>query len=120
MRTVLEGKAEAAQALIDSLDETQKRSAKFVKADLKSALEAYTGKVREYDAAIISLEFDPNRLLINKEQFYAVVRPIEDLIVRLEAIAVEATSSRTATVAKTDPGVIKLQKITCPKFSGVR
>ena len=64
MRTVLEGKAAAAQAVIDSLDETQKRSAKFVKAELKSALQAYSTKVREYNAALISIKIDPSRLLI--------------------------------------------------------
>ena len=42
IRTVLEGKAAAAQVLIDSLDDTQKRSAKFVKAELKYALEGYS------------------------------------------------------------------------------
>ena len=44
---------------------------------------------------------------------------MEDLIVKLEAIAIESTTSRTATVAVADPGVVKLQKITCPKFSGL-
>ena len=119
MRSVLEGKAAAAQTLVDSLDESQKRSAKFIKSDFKSALQAYSTKVREYDAALISIEIDPSRILIHQEDFYAVVKTMEDLIVKLEAIAIESTTSRIATVAVADPGVVKLQKITCPKFSGI-
>ena len=108
MRTVLEGKATAEKALLDSLDESQKRSAKSVKSDLKSIIEAYSVKVREYDAAIISLEFDPSRLLIRQEDYFTVIKTMEDLIVKLEAIAIESTMSRTATVTMADPGVIKL------------
>ena len=91
-RTVREGKVTAAQTLVDSLDEPQKRSAKFVKSNLKSALEAYSTKVREYNAALISIEIDPSRLLIRQEDFFAVVKTMEDLIVKLEAIAIESTT----------------------------
>ena len=38
IRTILEGKAAAAQTLLGTVDNAQKKSAKFVKLELKSAL----------------------------------------------------------------------------------
>ena len=115
----MEGKAHATQAITDSPDESQKRSARAAKSELKAALEAYSAKVGEYDAAIIALEACPDRLLIEETQYYGICKITEDLIIKLEAIAVEAASSRAAPVAAADAGVVKLQKITCPKFSSV-
>ena len=53
---------------------------------------------------------DPDRLFIQEGDFYAIIKTIEDMIVKLEAIVMESMTSRTATVAA-DPvsaGVVKL------------
>ena len=95
------------------------RSAKNTKSELKAALQAYFAKIGEYDAVIIALKARADRLLIKENQYHHTCKITEDLIIKLEAIAVQAASSRAPPVAAADAGVIKLQKITCPKFSGI-
>ena len=56
---------------------------------------------------------DPDRLIIQEGDFYAVIKTIEDMIMKLKAIVMESITSRTATVAAdlVSAGVVKLQKI---------
>ena len=64
---------------------------------------------------------DPDRLLICEEEFFAVIKTNEEMIVKLEAKATESLTSRQASVTLTPVSteVVKLQKISCPKFSGI-
>ena len=64
---------------------------------------------------------DSGRNFIQEEDFYAIIKTIEDMIIKLEAIAMESLTSRpvTAGVDPVSTEVVKLQKISCPKFSEI-
>ena len=64
-RTFIDGKANVAQAIAASPYDPQiSKSAKATKVKLKAALQAYSAKVGQYDAAIVALKANPDTLLM--------------------------------------------------------
>ena len=117
IRTSVDGKTAAAQSIINAADIKDKRSAKFARTDLMSTLETFAKKVKKYHTALISMDNEYESKFIKKEDLFAVIKAIEETIMKLEAIAVDvALKPPDVTVFKE---VVKLQKISCPKFSGI-
>ena len=124
-RTSLEGKAGAASLVIKATDLNIKKTAKFVKTELNTALDSYKSKVSEYDEALVSIDKDLEAKFTEEKDYATILQTVEDLVVKLEAIALELPppkSTSTSPPSGTDRisnEVVKLQKISCPKFSGI-
>ena len=125
-RSSLEEEAAAAQQVINATDENLKKTAKVVKTELKRALDSYCSKVREYDAALVSIDKGTESKFTEEKNFSDVIKTVKDTIVKLEAIAIEQPVPSpdnvpvpSTNVDRVSTGVVKLQKISCPKFSGI-
>ena len=124
-KTSLEGKAGAASLVIKATDLNIKKTAKFVKTELNTALDSYKSKVSEYNNALVSIDKDLEAKFTEEKDYATILQTVEDLVVKLEAIALELPppiSTSTSPSSGTDRisnAVVKLQKISCPKFSGI-
>ena len=122
----LEGKAAAATNVINATDLESKKTAKFVKTELRSALDSYTMKVKDYDVALASIGKGLESKFAEEKNFSDVIKTVEEMVVKLEAIAIEQPVPSSdnqplpsPNIDRVSTGVVKLQKISCPKFSGI-
>ena len=125
-KTSLEGKASAASLVINATDLNLKKAAKVVKTELSSALDNYKTKVSEYDDALVSIDEDLGTKFTEEKDFPNIIKTVEDLVVKLEAIVLELPDTKSTSESPSSTGVdrvsngaVKLQKISCPKFSGI-
>ena len=95
-KTRLEGKASAASLVINATDLNKKKTAKVVKTELSSALDSYEAKVSEYDEALVLIDKDLETKFTEEKDFSNIIKTVEDLIVSLEAIALELPDSKAA------------------------
>ena len=93
-RTSLEGKAAAANNIISATDENIKKTANVVKAELRSALDCYSMKVKDYDAALLSVGKGQESKFTEEKDFSDIIKTVEDMMVKLEAIAIEQPMPR--------------------------
>ena len=121
----LEGKQRTASNVINATDLSQKKTAKEVEMELSTALESYKAKVGEYDDALVTIDEELETKFTEEKDFSNIINTVEDLVVKLKAIALELPESNATSEAQSETdvdrvskGVVKLQKISCPKFSG--
>ena len=127
----LDSKKEAAATVIESTDESVRSTANILKEELIATLANYKSKVTEYKAATIfpkdsqvEEKYAPAQDVTNdikevdklKVQLSAIVFKTKVLG---ESISNEASSnSINAQSNKTKTEIARLQKLSCPKFSG--
>ena len=119
MKESLECKVNAAKDLIKSEDDNVRKAARSVKKDIRSCFESYDAKVNEYLMHMLGCkESEPKYSEISGFRSI-VVKEIESLSVELEAIAISSGSVGIVDSDRKYETMVKLQKLSCPKFSGI-
>ena len=117
LKEALDGRIAAAKSVLDSTDANIKKTARTVKNELRQSLNAYSSKADEVQKleqkSKSSTEEKPSVMVGRSE----IVQEVENIYIELEAIAL--SSSATSAPSGTEKSIVKLQKLTCPKFSGV-
>ena len=113
----LQGKISAANKILASdSTEDKNKAARAVRNELSSCLKEYNSKVKEFSNMKVTGKDPEGKFSTIDNDRSTITTQVEELCVELEVIAV---SSGTVPVAsRSDTSVVKLQKLTCPKFSG--
>ena len=124
----LESKKKLASGVIKSADEHRRSSAAQMREELTEALSNYKSKVAEYKAAVIFRKSgEAEEKYAPAEDLAANVEEVDELKVQLSAVISKAKALGESIIKETstnpintqsDSTLVKLQKLTCPKFSG--
>ena len=122
LKSTLEAKGSAAKYIIDSEDVNVQKTASLTRDELRSALNNYTTKAEEYRKAILD---DKEAKFTPAEDYSAATKQVEEMCVQLQSISLKypvcESKSGSRDRSEESPGscMVKLQKLTCPKFSGI-
>ena len=122
LKSTLEAKGSAAKYIIDSEDINVQKTASLSKEELRSALSNYTTKAEEYKRAISD---DNEQKYTPAEDYSEVTKQVEEMCVQLQSFSLKypICESKSGITDRSEeiPGscIVKLQKLTCPKFSGI-
>ena len=117
LKEALQSELDVAKALIISEDGYVKKTAKTVRKDIRSCFESYDSKVNELLEFKLASEDSENKYSTIVNDRSTIVKEVKNLCMELEAIAIQSGSATTLDHA--EKSVVKLQKLTCPKFSGI-
>ena len=117
MNGTLQGKISAANKILasDSTDDKNK-AARAVRNELSSCLKEYNSKVKEFSNMKVTGKDPEGKFSTIDNDRSTITTQVEELCVELEVIAV--SSGTVPVTSRSDTSVVKLQKLTCPKFSG--
>jgi len=122
LKSTLEAKGSAAKYIIDSEDVNVQKTASLTKEELRSALSDYTTKAEEFKRAISD---DKEQKYTPAEDYSAVSKQVEEMCVQLQSISLKypisesKSGSSDRSERSSDSCIVKLQKLTCPKFFGI-
>ena len=109
----------AAKELLESSNENVKKTARTVKNELRSTFESYDSKVNELlELKVESQEPEDKHSTITGDRT-DIIKEVRSLCMELEAIAVSIGPVSSGSSRGADNSIVKLQKLKCPKFSGV-
>ena len=124
LKSSLNGEEAVAQKVIDSTDKDVQRTAKSVKIMLEKSFNSYIDKHNEYsNARMAGKELEEKYSAA--EDKAAIISRVKETILNLEAIAYKfkdenpEPSRHSGDDRSTDKSIVKLQKLNCPKFSGM-
>ena len=119
LKLIYDGKYSAAKIVVESTDDGVRKTASLVKIELDKAIKEYTQKLVEYKSALDLLEgeskFKP------AGDCTTIVGEANEMILKLDSLAVSFTASSapvTESVKIDHKNIVKLEKMSCPKFSG--
>ena len=119
LKSVYDGEYSVAKTVVESTDDGVRKTANLVKIDLDKAIKEYTMKMEEYKSALgLSEEeskFKP------AEDYTTIVSEAKQMILKLDSVAVSFTASSapvTDSVKVDRKNIVKLEKMSCPKFTG--
>ena len=116
-KEALQSELDTARTLLVSEDDYIKKTAKSVKRDIRSCYESYDSKVNELLEFKLASEDVEEKYSTIVDDRSTIVKEVKSLCMELEAIAIQSGSVTTSDHA--EKSVVKLQKLTCPKFSGI-
>ena len=124
----LDSKKKAASGVVKSSDEYHRSTAGQMREELAEALSKYKSKIAEYKVATISSKVEkPEEKYAPAEVITADMEEVDELMVQLSAVLSKAKalgetiSKETLANPRNSQGnsnLVKLQKLSCPKFSG--
>ena len=127
-KTELESKKKAAAGVVKSSDEYHRSTAGQMREELAEVFSKYKSKFAEFDAATIS-----SKVKESEEKYEPAkditkdMEEVDELMVQLSAVVSkakalgEAIAKETSANSRNSQGssnLVKLQKLSCPKFSG--
>ena len=110
---------DAAKELLESSDENVKKTARTVKNELRSSFESYDSKVNELLELKVDCQESEDKHSTIAGDRTAIIKEVKTLCIELEAIAVSLGSVSSGSSRATENSIVKLQKLKCPKFTGV-
>ena len=119
LKNALKIKIETAKAVLSSENENVKKTSRTVKNELRSSFESYDSKVNELLELNPSPEGTEDKFSAVEDERSTIATNIESLMIDLEVIALSSNSVSSGSSKSAESSIVKLQKLKCPKFSGV-
>ena len=126
-KTELDCKRKAVITVTTSTDVDIKKTARLMKRELVETFNDYVSKVKEYKAVANTSRETEGKIKVATD-YSETMMEVEDLKLQLEVISLKynvkeedkpsAGTEASGKVDKSISGMVRLQKITCPKFSG--
>ena len=132
VKKYLDGEKETAKLVIDSQEVDVQKTAILVKEELSDALTKYTAKVDEYKAALKACGGDGEAKFTPAVDYSTEIKEVGQIKLKLAAIAIKHRDTDESIVKnsnsrnrdsnssfdRANSNMVKLQKMSCPKFSG--